>query len=67
MDWISFKEQRPANEQRCLVCYKHLEEVTILTYNERFECWDDGGGDDYFCDFDEVDYWMPLPQYKNCD
>ena len=25
---------------------------------------DDEEGDDYFCDFTEVDYWCSLPEYK---
>lgn len=64
MGWILFEEQKPKHEQRCLVRYKPWEDVIILTYNERFECWDDNTGDDYFCDFTEVDYWCSLPDYK---
>mgnify|MGYP003318596218 FL=1 len=65
--WILFEEQKPANGQRCLVCYKPWEMVIILTYNEKFECWDDEEGDDYFCDFTEVDFWRSLPYYRSCD
>lgn len=65
--WILFEEQKPAHEQRCLVCYKPWEMVIILTYNEKFECWDEEEGDDYFCDFDKVDFWRPLPYYRSCD
>ena len=64
MDWISFGEQRPQNGQHCLVCYKPWKRVIVLTYNFIDYCWDDDEGDDYFCDFTEVDYWCPLPDYK---
>ena len=64
MDWILFDEQRPDEFERCLVCYKPWQRVIILTYNFFDECWDDDEGDDYFCDFDEVDYWCSLPNYK---
>lgn len=64
MDWISFNEKRPDDFERCLVCYKPWQRVIVLTYNFFDECWDDDEGDDYFCDFDEVDFWCSLPDYK---
>lgn len=64
MDWISFGEQRPHDGQRCLVCYKPWERVIILTYNFIHDWWDDDEGDDYFCKYDKVDFWCPLPAYK---
>lgn len=67
MNWISFDEQIPSDNERCLVCYKPWKKVILLTYNSYDECWDDDEGDDYFCDFNEVDFWCSLPQYRNCD
>lgn len=64
MDWISFDEQRPHDGQRCLVCYKPFKRVIILTYNCACGWWDDDEGDKYFCNFDKVDFWCPLPDYK---
>jgi hypothetical protein len=45
----------------------HFKEVIILTYNEKFKCWDDEEGDDFYCDFSNVDFWRPLPYYRSCD
>jgi len=64
MEWILFDEQKPEDFERCLVCYKPWKRVIVLTYNFYDECWDDEEGDDYFCDFTEVDYWCSLPEYK---
>ena len=64
MDWISFDEQRPHDGQRCLVCCKPLKRVIILTYNFVDGWWNDDKDDAYFCNFNNVDYWCPLPDYK---
>ena len=64
MDWISFDTQKPNDGEKCLVCYKPYQKVMLLTYNSYDECWDDNEGDDYFCDFTDVDYWCSLPKYK---
>lgn len=63
MEWIKFSDQRPKDGERCLVCDKHFKDVYIMMYNGHHECWDDENGDDYYCDFDRIDYWMPLPEY----
>ena len=63
MEFIKFNKHRPKDGQRCLVMDKYRRQVRILTYNEKDECWDDEDGDDYFCDFDRVDYWERLPFY----
>lgn len=64
MDWIKFSDQKPHKYEKCLVCFKPYKTVMVLVYNEGYECWDDEDGDDYYCDFDQVDYWCPLPEYK---
>jgi hypothetical protein len=64
MDWKLINEERPVDGQRCLICNKHHKEVTILTYNGHYECWDDIEGDDFYCDLDQAEYWIPLPDYK---
>lgn len=64
MEWISFFDQKPNDGEKCLVCYKPWKRVILLTYNFYDVCWDDDEGDDYFCDFTDVDYWCPLPPYK---
>lgn len=60
---IKFSEYKPKDKQQCLVCDKYSERVRILTFNEYDGCWDDEDGDDYFCNFDRVDFWKPLPIY----
>jgi len=67
MNWIKTKEQLPERKPKvrysqvpCLVYYKG--EVMILQFNHEHECWDGDDGDDYCCDIEEVEYWMPLPE-----
>jgi len=33
----------------------------VLVFNHEHECWDNDDFDDYHCDIDGVDYWMPFP------
>ena len=60
---VKFSERRPQDKQQCLVCDKYEKRVRILTFNAYNECWDDEDGEDYFCDFDRVDFWERLPFY----
>lgn len=66
MNWIKTKEKQPERQPNvrysqvpCLVYYKG--QVMILQFNHEHECWDDEDGDDYCCDVESVEYWMPLP------
>ena len=72
MNWIKTSEQRPPREPnvkysnpRVLVCTEG--EVMILCFNHEHECWDDESGDDYECDVEDVEYWMPLPKEPKQD
>ena len=64
--WIKTSEQKPEripnvkySNPKVIVWYQG--EVTMLCFNHEHECWDDESGDDYLCDIDNVEYWMPLP------
>ncbi len=66
MNWIKTKEKQPERQPNvrysqvpCLVYYNG--QVMILQFNHEHECWDDEDGDDYCCDIESVEYWMPLP------
>lgn len=64
MNWIKTSEQRPDSNNivhiRVLVWTEG--EIKILCFNHLHECWDDESGDDYFCDVEDVEYWMELPE-----
>jgi len=64
MNWIKTSEQRPDSNNivhvRVLVWTE--DEIKILCFNHLNECWDDESGDDYFCDVEDVEYWMELPE-----
>jgi len=64
--WIKTSEKKPPREPNVkysnpsvIVYYKR--EVMMLCFNHEHECWDDESGDDYFCDVEDVEYWMKLP------
>ena len=64
MEWKNINEEKPNDSQRVLVCDKGFREVRILTYNDHYKCWDTEDGDDYYCDLNSIEWWMPLPEYK---
>jgi hypothetical protein len=66
MSWIKTSESLPKrninvkySQVPCLVYFKG--QITILQFNHEHQCWDDEDGDDYCCDIESVDFWMPLP------
>jgi len=59
MEW---KKGTPTEEKQYLVCWGKYHEVRILTWNSHYNVWDDEEGDDYFCEPDQVSYWMELPE-----
>lgn len=60
MNWIKTIEEVPQNEEKVLTCYYGF--YKLLTWNSQYGCWDDEKGDDYFCDREQVEYWMRLPE-----
>lgn len=65
MEWINFNEQKPVGVSRVLVCDPYFGQVKILTYNDMCGCWDDEEGDDFYCDFSRIVWWMPLPEFQD--
>lgn len=45
----------------CLVIDR-IGEITILMWNCEEGYWDDEEGDDYECDADKIQYWVPLSE-----
>lgn len=64
MNWIKTSEQRPYsnNKVNVRVLVWTEGEIKILCFNHYHECWDDESGDDYFCDVEDVECWMELPE-----
>ena len=64
--WIKTSEELPKRKEGvrysqvpCLVYYRR--NIEILYFNHEHNCWDDSDGDDYKCDIEDIEYWMPLP------
>jgi len=65
--WIKTSDKLPDrlegvsySQVACLVV--NDGEVKILVFNHEHLCWDGEDFDDYWCDINQVDYWMPLPE-----
>lgn len=57
----------PVSGQIPLIGAKYLvktisNDILLLPFNVRFNCWDDKDGDDYFCDAigGKVTHWRPI-------
>lgn len=60
--WLNYPENSPENHERCLIRRKGYGQLwEPVVYNEDYKCWDDGEGDDYFCDLNDVDKFMLIP------
>lgn len=52
----------PIDHVPCLVVLRaQPREVALLLWNLHHECWDDAGGDDFYCGAGDVLHWMPAP------
>lgn len=60
MNWNKTIEGVPQSDVKVLACYHGF--YKLLVWNSTYECWDDEEGDDYFCDKEQVSYWMSLPE-----
>jgi hypothetical protein len=60
MNWNKTIEEVPQSDVKVLACYHGF--YKLLVWNSTYECWDDEEGDDYFCDKEQVSYWMSLPE-----
>lgn len=59
----TIKEKRPSDGQVCWVKpVRNFQQQ--LVFNSFHGCWDDAEGDDYFCEINEDDVWMPLPMLQ---
>ena len=59
-NWIPAKDKRPEDGQSCIVWKS--QDMSIKVYNDEHNCWDDEYGDDYCCEYEDAEYWMPLPK-----
>ena len=66
MNWIKTSDEHPVKDgdedlrdKRVLVIERG--EVKILSFNHHYQVWDGEDQDDYYCDIDKIEYWMPLP------
>ena len=61
MDWKDINIEQPKDGEFVLT-YELGRGIDILCWNEDFKCWDDHYGDDYYSnDFEQIKYWMKLP------
>lgn len=60
--WLDYPENMPQDNERVIAHIKGDGNYwVVLVYNEYCECWDNEDGDDYFCELDNVDKFMIVP------
>lgn len=67
MEWISTKDRLHPDELG-IYAYEQIpclivkgKDVLIRVWNCHHKVWDDEEGDDFYCEAEDVSYWMPLP------
>lgn len=61
--WLGFPENKPNDNDRVLIRRKGYGQIwDAAVYNAHYECWDDGEGDDIFCDLNDVDKFLIVPE-----
>ena len=62
MEWRKQINEVPCEDMQCLVVKNNQKYIEVLNWNEYHKCWDDYENDDYECDRDKVDYWIPFSE-----
>lgn len=62
MEWKDINETKPVDGARVLACDTYYKRVTIATYNENNESWDNEEGMSY--KLSRCPYWTELPEFK---
>ena len=58
MEWKKVDENMPKEDERCLVIRNGR--IDVLTWSEHYQNWDDMEGDDYFCNKNDVSFYIPF-------
>ena len=60
LEWKKIEEETPKEDMMCLVVKKNSNYITVLNWNEHYQNWDDFDADDYYCDKEEVEFYIPF-------
>jgi len=67
MNWISTADKKHPDKagieryEQILCLVVHGGNILLRQWNCEHLVWDTEDGDDYFCNADDVSYWMPCP------
>ena len=59
--WISVEERFPENKETVLVS-SQIDGKIVLAWDELGMAWLYPESEDVYCDWDNVDCWMPIPE-----
>lgn len=62
MEWKKQIEEVPPSDMMCLVVKNNSHYITVLNWNSHYQNWDDFESDDYECDREAVDFWIPFDE-----
>lgn len=59
--WISIDEKFP--EDKCpVLCSSSIYGKVVLCWDELSQSWNYPESGEFYCDWDKVDCWMPIPE-----
>lgn len=62
MEWHTTEEETPNEDMMCLVVKNKSNYITVLNWNEYHKCWDDFDADDYYCNKEDIEFWIPFSE-----
>ena len=62
MQWHKLENETPNEDMMCLVVKHKSNYITVLNWNKHHECWDDFEADDYYCDKQEIEFYIPFDE-----
>lgn len=62
MEWHKVNNETPKKDIMCLVVKHKSNYITVLNWNESHNCWDDFEADDYYCDKEKIEFYIPFDE-----
>lgn len=62
MEWHKVNNETPKEDMMCLVVKHKSNYITVLNWNKYHNCWDDFEADDYYCDKEEIEFYIPFDE-----
>jgi len=64
MEWIKIEDIGLQEDMPCIV-KRGGNSIEMLCWNSHYGVWDGADGDDYFCDKEEVSFYIPFSEFPD--